>query len=328
MSVRGRRSIIIGIVGCAALGVLVVATRGHAAPPSPAALYSYPPNLRQLIAAGLTGRPVGQNLSGPVTIDLLLVDGVQTTVLFHVAGGRAAVPFLTLSDDHSRIYQPRSTSMGGLGFAVLPRPMGWRGILWDLLRLVPFLGAGQPARGYTIFASLPPTVHTATVRIVSAGNVQAVRIPLHLAALRTLTRTLVFRRPISRHGMVVTLQRVSRGPGSAALVYTIDAPALASGPPDGVLRDARGHQVIPTGASGTRRVPQGRAARMHCEQTIVIAPPAPGTPLRLIVTPRPSSGRGLPAGSGIVMSFRMPEERGLNMSVPCVRWCGACGGDA
>ena len=71
MSVRGRRSIIIGIVGCVALGVLVVATRGHAAPPSPAPLYSYPPNARQLIAAGLTGRPVGQNLSGPATIDLL-----------------------------------------------------------------------------------------------------------------------------------------------------------------------------------------------------------------------------------------------------------------
>ena len=72
MSVRGRRSIIIGIVGCVALGVLVVATRGHAAPPAPAPLYSYPPNARQLIAAGLTGRPVGQNLSGPATIDLVL----------------------------------------------------------------------------------------------------------------------------------------------------------------------------------------------------------------------------------------------------------------
>jgi hypothetical protein len=189
---------------------------------------------------------------------------------------------------------------------MLPRPTGWRGALWDLLRLVPFLGAGQPARGYTIFASLPPTVHTATVRIVSAGNVQAVRIPLHLTALRTLARTVVFRRRVSRPGMVVTLQRVSRGPGSAALVYTIDAPALGSGPRDGVLRDARGHQLIPTGGSGTCRVPQGRAARMYCEQTIVIAPPPPGTPLRLIVTPRPTSGRGLLAGSGVVVSFRMP----------------------
>jgi len=45
---------------------------------------------------------------------------------------------------------------------------------------------------------------------------------------------------------------------------------------------------------------------MHCDQTLVIAPPAPGTPLRLIVTPRPSSGRGLLAGSGVVVSFRMP----------------------
>jgi hypothetical protein len=159
---------------------------------------------------------------------------------------------------------------------MLPRPMGWRGALWDLLRLVPFLGAGQPARGYAIFASLPPTVHTATVRIVSAGNAQAVRIPLHLAAWRTLTRTVVFRRRISRHGMVVTLQRVSRGPGSAALVYTIDALASGSGPRDGVLRDARGHQVIPTGGSGTCGVPVGRAARMHCDQTIVIAPPRQG----------------------------------------------------
>ena len=306
MSVRGGRSIIIGIVACVALGVLVMATHGHAAPPSPAPFYSYPPNARQLIAAALTGRPVGQNLSGPATVDLLLVDGVQTTVLFHVTGGGAAVPCLTLSDDHGRLYQPRSTAMGGSGFAMLPRLMEGRGALWDLLRLVPFLGAGQPARGYAIFASLLPTVHTATVRIVSAGNVQAVRLPLHLAALRTLTRTVVFRRRISRPGMVVTLQRVSRGPGSAALVYTIDAPALGSGPRDGVLRDARGHQVIPAGGSGTCRVPQGGAARMHCDQTIVIAPPAPGTPLRLIVTPRPSSGRGLLAGSGVVVSLRMP----------------------
>src|SRR5207248_9232105 len=45
---------------------------------------------------------------------------------------------------------------------------------------------------------------------------------------------------------------------------------------------------------------------MHCDQTIVIAPRAPGTPLRLIVTPRPSSGRGPLAGSGVVVSFRMP----------------------
>jgi hypothetical protein len=249
-----------------ALGVLVVVTRGPAAAPSPAPLYSYPPNARQLIAAGLTGRPVGQNLSGPAPIDLLLVDGVQTTVLFHVAGGGAAVSFLTLSDDHGRLYQPRSTAM-------LPRPTGWRGALWDLLRLVPFLGAGQPARGHASFASLPPTVRAATVRIVSAGNAQAVRIPLHLAALRTLTRTVVFRRRISRHEMVVTLQRVSRGPGSAALVYTIDAPASGSGPRDGVLRDARGHQLIPTGGAGTCRVPVGRAARMHCAQTVLLAPP-------------------------------------------------------
>src|SRR3954447_7309255 len=102
MSIR-RRSIIIGIVGCVALAMVVVATRGHAAPPSPAPLYSYPPNARQLIAAGLTGRPVGQNLSGPATVDLVLVDGVQTTVLFHVAGGGGAIPSLTLSDDHGRL---------------------------------------------------------------------------------------------------------------------------------------------------------------------------------------------------------------------------------
>jgi hypothetical protein len=50
----------------------------------------------------------------------------------------------------------------------------------------------------------------------------------------------------------------------------------------------------------------GRAARMHCDQTIVIAPPAPGTPLRLIVMPKPSPGRGLLAGSGVVVPFRMP----------------------
>jgi hypothetical protein len=45
---------------------------------------------------------------------------------------------------------------------------------------------------------------------------------------------------------------------------------------------------------------------MHCEQTIVIALPPPGTPLRLIVMPKKSPGPGLLAGSGVVVPFRMP----------------------
>jgi hypothetical protein len=306
---RGRRFAIVGIVACLALGALVVATRSHPSAPTPAAVYPYPPNARQLIAAGLTGRPVGQTSSGPVTIDLVLVDGMQTTVLCHAMSGGATMPFLTLSYNRGRLYQPRVTSLGGSGFAMLRRPGGWQGFLWDLLRLVPFAGANQPARGYTSFASLPPTVRLAIIRIVSGGRTQIVRVPLHLAALRTLATTVVVRRRASRNGIVVTLRRVTHGAGSAQLVYTVDAPATGGGPlpgMQGTLSDARGHQLIPTGGSGTCGAAMGRTGRMHCDQTVLLAPLPKGTLVRLTVTMTPPSGRGVLSGSGVVVSFRMP----------------------
>ena len=109
MSVRGRRSIIIGIVGCMALGVIVVARRGHAAPPSPAPLYSYPPNARQLIAAGWeivrSGRPYLQRYGSgwvqprltlrpwsTLPARLLLIRGAPHVALVGRPAGGAASP--------------------------------------------------------------------------------------------------------------------------------------------------------------------------------------------------------------------------------------------
>ncbi len=308
MAFVGRRPVIVGVVACLALGVTAAVARERS-PTAPVASYAYPPNARQLIAAGLTGRPMNQGSSSPVTIDMALVDGTQTTVLFRSVGGGGSSPSLTLSDDRGRVYQPLVTAMSGAGFAMLPRPRGWGGALWDLLRIVPFVGPRLTAHGYATFASLSPAVREANVYVTAGGQTQVARIPLRLTALRTLTAISATRRRVSTKGVVVTVTRVSRGLGSAEVVYTVDTPPSLAGSPDGVLRDARGRQLIPTGGSGRCATPIGRAARMRCDSTILFTAPRSGAPLRLIVT---ASGGGAFPERPWSCRFKYPDVRTSN----------------
>ena len=249
MALVSRWPVSAGVVACLALGVTTVVARERSST-APVASYAYPPNARQLITAGLTGHPANQGSSGPVTIDMALVDGTQTTVLFHSVGGGGSVPSLTLSDDRERVYRPLGAAMSGLGFAMLPRPRGWDGAIWDLLRIVPLVGPRLTAQGYATFASLAPAVREAKVYVTAGGQTQAVRIPLRLTALRTLTVISATRRRVSAKGVVVTVTRVTRGLGSAEVVYTVDTQPSLAGSPAGVLRDARGGQLIPIGGWG------------------------------------------------------------------------------
>ena len=305
MVTKVRRYAIAGIGGLLVLSAILVAARVSPAPPSSRSIPAYPPNARQLIAAGLTGRPAGSGVAGPIVVDLVLVDGTRTTVLFHATGPGDAVPPLSLSDDRGRTYQPSGTSVWGSGLAMMRRPGGWQGVLWGLARLIPFLDANRPAMGYASFPSLPPTVRAA---IVQAGRgAPAVRVPLHLAALGTMARTVVFQHSVSRQGLLVTLKEVSRGPGSARIVYTVDAPVSSIGSPDAVLRDGLSRELSQLGGStGTCGIPAGHGARMRCDETALITPPPSGTLMRLIVTAAPAPGSGMLHGAHVVMPFRMP----------------------
>ncbi len=305
MVTKGRRYAIAGIGGLLVLSAILVAARGRPSSPAVSSIPTYPPNARQLIAAGLTGRPAGSGAAGPIVVDLVLVDGTQTTVLFHATGPGDAVSPLALSDDSGRTYQSSGTSVWGSGLAMMRRPAGWQGVLWSALRFVPFLDANRPAMGYASFPSLPPTVRAA---VVQAGpGAPAVRVPLHLAALRTMTRTVVFRRSVSRQGLLVTLESVSRGPGSARLVYTVDTPVSSIGPSNAVLRDGLGRELLQlSGSTGRCGTPAGHGARMRCDETALIAPPPAGTLVRLIVTAAPAPGSGMLHGPRVVVPFRMP----------------------
>lgn len=307
MLTKGRRYTIAGLGGLLALSAILVALRVCPSSPSASAILTYPPNARQLIAAGLTGRPAGRGQTGAAIIDLVLVDGTQTTVLFHAAGGGGVMPSLTLRDDAGRLYQPSGTSMSGSGLALMRRPAGWQGALWYLLRALPFLGANQPAKGYASFASLPATVRGVFVQNGFGRGAQAVRVRLRLTALRTMVATADLRRTIARQGIVVTLRQVVRGAGSAQIVYMIDAPPFASGPLDGVLRDGRGRELSQlSGSTGTCGMAVGKGARMRCDETALIAPPPTGTLVRLIVTKRLGASRGAGAGTAVVVPFTMP----------------------
>jgi len=313
---KGRWVAVVAIVVCLALGVVALASRGQSSGHATLSLYPYPPNARRLIAAGLTGRPATSASSGPIVVDMVLVDGLQTTVLFHGTGVvNNNIPFLTLRDEHGRSYQQGGAGMGGPGFAMRPRSQGWQAFAWDVMQLVPFLRSREPARGYASFASLPPTAHAAVVSIGIglAGRTQVVRVPLHLSALSSLTTTTVFNRRVTWRGVAVTRLRVTRALGTAQLSYTMDVPLsraqrLPGQMPyaDGALSDARGRPLALTGLSGSCGGPVGASTMMHCDETTSVAPPAAGTPLRLTITVRSASGSRTLPNSGAVVSFRMP----------------------
>lgn len=312
---RGRWVAVVAIVACLALGAVALALRGSSSASRPLSLYPYPPNARQLIAAGLTGRPASSASSGPIVVDMVLVDGLRTTVLYHATtSDMSSMPFLTLRDDLGRLYQPQSgASVGGVGFGMGPRSGGWQAFIWGVMRLVPFLTSREPMRGYTAFASLPPTAHAAVVSIGLAGRTRVVRVPLHLSALSSATATTVFNRRVTWRGVVVTLLRVTRAMGIAQFRYAIDVP-LSRGQrvpgqmpyAEGDLSDARGRPLVMTDLSGSCGGPMGASTTMHCDDTASVTPPAVGTLLRLTITVRSASGFRILPNSGAVVSFRMP----------------------
>ncbi len=313
---KGRWFAVVAIVVCLALGVVALASRGQSSGHATLPLYPYPPNARQLIAAGLTGRPATSALSEPIVVDMVLVDGLQTTVLFHATTSDVSgIPFLTLRDDRGQLYQPQGgASMGGAGFGMGSRSGGWQAFVWNMLQLVPFFRSREePVRGYMAFASLPPTAHAAIVSVGLAGRTPVVRVPLHLSALSSATATTAFNRRVTWRGVVVTLLRVTRALGTAQIRYTMDVP-LSRGQQlpgqmpyaEGTLSDARGRSLALTGLSGSCGGPVGASTMMHCDDTASIAPPTAGTPLRLTITVRSAPGSRILPNSGAVVAFRMP----------------------
>jgi len=300
-------AIVVGAALCA-FAVFVIARRPTAA--ARPALYPYPPNARQLIAAGLTGRPAAASPTSPVSIDMVLVDGIHTTLLFHVlepanpqAGGHRHpfIPFITLRDDHGQTYQPQGGTMTGLPVYV---GSGWRGSVESLFA---FFRPSGPARGDWSFASLPWTAHAAFITVTYAGQVERMRVPLRLTALKPVT-TVTPRITVTRGGVVVRLRRVSRARGSAQLSYTLDTSLLGGGMP--MLRDtlssATGRSMLNFSGSGSCGVPAARPARMSCSESWVFAPPPRGTRLTLAVALLNPSGRGALPGSPWRVSFTMP----------------------
>ena len=286
------------VVGALIVGVAVTGLHGRA--PAHTALFPYPPNARQLIAAGLTGRPRRGSRSAPVAVDMVLADGNQTTVLFHVTQeaqstgpGRFAVPAITLLDDHNHGYDPRQGETTG---GVMSDGSGPLGFLWQMVSV---FVARQPATGYMAFAPLPPTTRMALVRVFYGGTVEWVRVPLHLAALGRLNAVTRPHAVAAGHGVVVRLARLSRTVGSVQLDFTVDAPAFAITMPlvrDAVV-DARGRALPSTDGSGSCGVPVQPKARMHCTQSLTFAPPPRGTRLWLSVSLVNGLGRSaLPGG--------------------------------
>jgi len=311
---KGRWVAVVAVVACLATGVVALTLHGASPASRPLSLYPYPPNAWQLIAAGLTGRPTSSASSGPIVVDMVLVDGLQTTVLYHATtSDMSAMPFLTLRDDRGRSYQQGSGGMSGSGFAMRPHVGGLQGFLWDVMRLIPFPGSREPARGYASFASLPPTAHAAVVSIGLAGRTRVVRVPLRLSALSSATTTTVFNRRATWRGVVVTLLHVTRALGTARIDFTIDV-LLSRGQrlpgqmpyAEGDLSDARGRLLAPSESSGSCGGPVGASTMMHCDETMSITPPAGGTPLRLTITVRSAPGSRTLPDSGAVVSFRMP----------------------
>jgi len=300
-------AIFVGAALCASV-IFVIARRPTAA--SRPALYPYPPNARQLIAAGLTGRPAAARPTSPVSIDMVLVDGIHTTVLYHVvepanpqAGGHRHpfIPFITLRDDHGQTYQSQEGGMTGGPVYV---GSGWRGIVESLFA---FFRPSGPARGFWSSASLPWTAHAAFVTVTYAGQVERMRVPLRLTALKPVT-TVAPRITVTRGGVVLRLTRVSRAPGSAQLSYTLDTSLLTGGMP--MLRDtlssAKGRSILNISGSGSCGMPAARPARMSCSESWVFAPPPRGTRLTLAVVLLNPSGRGSLSGSPWRVSFTMP----------------------
>lgn len=299
---RGKR-VLSALLAIAAVLAGVVVVVAMAAPSTAALDLSYPPNSKQLIAAGLAARPPRGSAAQPVAVDLVLTDGIQTTVLYHLPqagqlGFHAVIPLITLVDNRGRVYQPRSASMGTGPVT----PPGLHGGVDTLFRMVAFFTGHMRASGYAVFDPLSPHLRAATLSMALNGAHELVRVPLRLAALARLSRTVVLHRRVARRGMIAEVARVTRAPGRTQIAYTVDAPfaGLSAPTPDVSIVDARGRALPATDGSSRCGASAGRPARLRCAGSIVIAAPARGTRLWLRATVY------APARVVIAAPFRMP----------------------
>lgn len=268
-----------------------------------APLYSYPSNAQQLVDSGLTGRPAPGSPSAPVAVDMVLVDGVQSTILFHltqplpattpIQGGQQSDSFsVALHDDRGHSYPPRGGTVSEGGRA--PLPPGLAGVLWQALHVPTPV---RPPQGFVTFASLPVTAHAAVVAIAYANHRETIRVPVRLAALRGAVTTYPLRRAVARQGVAVRPQSLlmSRFSASAELAYSLDAPSFATGMPRArySLADTRGHAVQGHGNFGRCSAPARTGAQMHCVEWVDFTSPSKGTRLTLTVTLSDPAGGAL-----------------------------------
>lgn len=306
---------LLGLLGVIVLCVSVLAIERETSSASVVQHYWYPPNMKQLMAAGLTGRPAPKSPSLPVAIDMVLVDTTQTTVVFHLPqagqiGSNHSIPSIVLSDNRGRTYRPGVATLS-TGPVVPPGAHGIGELVW---RVAAYLTGHVSASGYATFAPLSPRVTAAYLRIALDGSSEVVRVSLHLTALRTLLRTVWLHRTARKNGIVVRLIRISRGPGSAELTYTVDDYVTFRQNPmmQAAIVDRHGHTLFPTGGSGscslsTRAAVHAQAhMHMHCDNSYVFTSPVKGTQLRLTIALSPSSSRSVVPGSFVSVPFQLP----------------------
>ncbi len=272
----------------------------------------YPPNARQLIAAGLSFRSTSGSQDDRIAVDRVFVDTRATTVVFYVRHPRllnidADEPIITLSDDRGRVYQAFVQSFE-TGPIIPPNASGPAGMGW---RVLAGFSGHMLAQGAATFAPLSASAHVAVLTISVRGHSpQIVRVPLRLAALRS-TVTATLGATVRWHGIVLRLGRISRGLGSATLSYSADT--IVPGGPPPMLGDRitgrGGHwyaDISGHGGCGDRVAPASKLVPLHCDYSDTFAPPARGMPLLLTIHfDSGTTGRPLP-GASVSIWFRVP----------------------
>ena len=287
------------------VAILLVRTQPGAA----ADLYPYPPNARQLIALGLTGKPGPRAQDAPVSIDRVLVDGTQTVVQFHLAaqesGRPVLLPQIALRDEAGTAYQELEGGIGGGTLA--PGRLGF------VSGLLAAFGPAASERGFAAFAPLPAGARMALLRVAYGARTQFVRVPLNLVALRRIASA---RLPatVSAFGVSVRVTGLVRVATSEQVDYSVDLPPLAGLPRiRNALYGLGGGRVWPTAGQmscSPRQPPPGRPRyRIRCAISwSFLAVPA-RTPLTIVVSLAPSrakfGARSVGALAGHTWTVRM-----------------------